>query len=135
MQDNFSRSNYKVLRGLHYQTDPQQGKLVTCLNGEIFDVCVDLRKSSSTYGQHISINLRGDEPSCLWIPPGFAHGFCVLSQNGADVMYKVDSAYNPKTEGCILWNAANLGVSWPIQDPILSEKDAKGFTSYEGIEL
>lgn len=135
VQDNFSRSNHKVLRGLHFQTEPQQGKLVTCLQGEIFDVCVDVRKSSPTYGQHISVVLNGNEPSCLWIPAGFAHGFCVLSATGADVMYKVDSAYNPKTEGCISWNAKDLNIAWPIKDPILSDKDAKGFDSYTAVAL
>lgn len=126
VQDNFSRSKYGVLRGLHYQTAPAQGKLVTCLSGEIYDVAVDIRKGSSTYGQHVSVILSGSDPSWFWIPAGFAHGFYVTSPEGADVMYKVDSEYNPKSEGCILWNSASLNIQWPTSQPILSGKDKIG---------
>lgn len=123
VQDNFSRSNYAVLRGLHYQMNPAQGKLVTCLSGEIFDVSVDIRENSPTYGKHIAVTLSGDEPSWLWIPGGFAHGFCVTSKDGADVLYKVDSPYNPKTEGAYHWSSKALQIQWPIKTPILSPKD------------
>lgn len=122
-QDNFSRSAYGVLRGLHFQNSPAQGKLVTCLSGEIFDVAVDIRPKSSTYGQHIGIHLNGNEPSWLWIPNGFAHGFCVISQTGADVIYKVDALYSPAGEGSFRWNSPELNISWPISNPILSPKD------------
>lgn len=126
VQDNFSRSKYGVLRGLHYQTDPAQGKLVTCLNGEIFDVAVDIRKDSPTYGQHVSVTLRGDEPSWFWIPAGFAHGFCVTSKEGADVLYKVDNTWNLKNEGCFAWNSPMLQIKWPILPNLISPKDAIG---------
>jgi dTDP-4-dehydrorhamnose 3,5-epimerase len=125
IQDNFSRSAFSVLRGLHFQTNPAQGKLVTCLNGEIFDVAVDIRKDSETYGEHLAVVLKGTEPSWLWIPPGFAHGFCVTSKEGADVFYKVDSAYNPATEGSYHWQSPLLNIQWPILKPILSQKDAE----------
>lgn len=125
VQDNFSRSKYGVLRGLHYQTNPSQGKLVTCLHGEVFDVAVDIRKNSPTYGQHVSVVLKGDEPAWFWIPGGFAHGFCVTSKEGADVAYKVDCLWSPKSEGSIKWNSAELKIEWPIAKPVLSEKDQK----------
>lgn len=126
VQDNFSRSKYGVLRGLHYQTDPAQGKLVTCLSGEIFDVAVDIRKDSPTYGQHVSVTLKGDDPSWFWIPAGFAHGFCVTSKEGADTMYKVDSFWNPKSEKCILSTSPSLNINWPIKEFILAPKDMMG---------
>lgn len=126
VQDNFSRSKYGVLRGLHYQHDLPQGKLVSCLSGEIFDVAVDIRKNSPTFGQHVSVLLNGDNPSLFWIPPGFAHGFCVTSQSGADVLYKVDNLWNSKGEGCLRWNETSLMIQWPIANPTLSPKDAVG---------
>nr|BFD66490.1 dTDP-4-dehydrorhamnose 3,5-epimerase [Bdellovibrio sp. HAGR004] len=126
VQDNFSRSKYGALRGLHYQTDPAQGKLVTCLAGEIFDVAVDIRKDSPTYGQHVSVTLRGDEPSWLWIPEGFAHGFCVTSKDGADVLYKVNQPWNQGSEGCFAWNSPKLNIQWPILPQLVSSKDADG---------
>ncbi len=126
LQDNYSRSMPGVLRGLHYQTDPAQSKLVTCCAGKIFDVIVDLRKNSPTWGQSISVELSGSKPSYLWVPAGFAHGFCVLGAEPADVLYKVDTYYNPKTEGCIIWNDLQLKINWPLANPILSEKDKKG---------
>lgn len=124
IQDNFSRSTYGVLRGLHYQTDPAQGKLVTCLNGEIFDVAIDIRKNSPTYGKYVSVILKGDEPSWFWIPAGFAHGFCVTSTNGADILYKVDSPYSQESEHSIQWNDSTLSIDWPISNPIISNKDS-----------
>lgn len=123
VQDNFSRSKYGVLRGLHYQMDPAQGKLVTCLSGEIFDVAVDIRKDSPTYGQHVSVTMKGDEPSWFWIPTGFAHGFCVTSKEGADVLYKVDAVYNPKSEKSFLWSSNSIKIQWPVENPLLSLKD------------
>lgn len=127
-QDNFSRSSFGVLRGLHLQNSPPQGKLVSCTSGEIFDVAVDVRKDSPTFGKYISVTLNGDQPALFWIPPGFAHGFCVTSKLGADVLYKVDNLWAPGGEACIVWNDADIGIDWPTTDPILSEKDAKGLS-------
>lgn len=126
IQDNFSRSAYGILRGLHFQYSPPQGKLVTCTRGEIFDVAVDIRQNSPTLGKHIAANLNGDHPALLWIPAGFAHGFCVTSKDGADVFYKVDNPWNGAGEGCILWNDPQLDINWPIKNPILSTKDLNG---------
>jgi len=126
VQDNFSRSEPGVLRGLHYQLDPSQGKVVSCLNGKIYDVIVDIRKESSTYGQHLGVELSGDNPQHLWIPQGFAHGFCVLGNKAADVLYKVDNYYAPASEVCLLWNDPDLAIDWPLPKPILSAKDQKG---------
>lgn len=123
IQDNFSRSQPNVLRGLHFQMNPPQGKLVSCTTGEIFDVAVDVRPNSPTYGKHISVTLNGDTPSWLWIPAGFAHGFCVTSKTPADVLYKVDAPYSPGTEKSLLWSSNVLGINWPIKNPILSDKD------------
>jgi dTDP-4-dehydrorhamnose 3,5-epimerase len=123
IQDNFSRSKARVLRGLHYQWDQPQGKLVTALRGKIFDVAVDVRKNSPSFGKHISVTLDGDKPQWLWIPPGFAHGFCVLGDEPADVMYKVDTYYNPKGEYGIVYNDPTLKINWPINEPLLSPKD------------
>jgi dTDP-4-dehydrorhamnose 3,5-epimerase len=123
VQDNFSRSNAKVLRGLHYQFDQPQGKLVTCLQGKIYDVAVDIRKGSPTFGQHIGAELDGDHPQWLWIPAGFAHGFCVVGEKPADVLYKVNAAYNPKGEAGILWSDADLKIAWPVKDALVSPKD------------
>lgn len=125
VQDNFSRSAYGVLRGLHFQNDPPQGKLVSCTRGEIFDVAVDIRRDSPTFGKHVSVTLNGDRPSLLWIPAGFAHGFLVTSKEGADVLYKVNALWNATGEGCIAWNSAELDIKWPNDDPVMSEKDAK----------
>lgn len=124
VQDNFSRSAPGVLRGLHYQWDLPQGKLITALSGRIFDVVVDIRKDSNTFGEHLSVELDGDNPAWFWVPPGFAHGFCVLEQKPADVMYKVDNYWNPKGESGIIWNDPKLEIQWPKQNMILSPKDA-----------
>lgn len=131
VQDNFSRSKPGVLRGLHFQINPGQGKLVTCLSGEIYDVIVDLRKDSDTFGQHCSFKLRGEKPQWLWVPRGFAHGFCVSGEQIADVLYKVDDYYSPSSEMCILWNDLTLNIHWPIQKPLVSEKDKKGISWLE----
>ena len=135
VQDNFSKSSYGVVRGLHFQHSPPQGKLVSCTHGEIFDVALDVRKNSPTFGKHISVNLNGDTPRLLWIPAGFAHGFCVLSKEGADVMYKVDSLWNGAGEGCILWNDPEIGIKWPIDTPLLSPKDLVGLPFKESSAL
>lgn len=123
IQENYSRSQVNVLRGLHYQYDPPQGKLVTATRGKILDVIVDIRHKSPTYGQHLKVELSGDLAQWFWVPAGFAHGFCVLSQEGADVMYKVDNLYNAAGEGAILWNDPELGIQWPVREPLLSGKD------------
>jgi dTDP-4-dehydrorhamnose 3,5-epimerase len=132
VQDNFSRSAPKVVRGLHYQHERPQGKLVTCLRGKILDVLVDLRQASSTYGQHCAIELCSQTSCWLWIPPGFAHGFSVLSDDGADLWYKVDQDYNAKGEGGIRWDDASLGIDWRVREPILSDRDRAlpTFTEY-----
>jgi dTDP-4-dehydrorhamnose 3,5-epimerase len=123
IQDNFSRSIPKVLRGLHYQWDRPQGKLVTALRGKIFDVAVDIRKNSLTFGQYVHAILDGDHAQWLWIPAGFAHGFCVIGNEPADVMYKVDNYYNPKGESGVVYNDSTLNIQWPVNDPLLSPKD------------
>ena len=123
IQDNFSRSDYGILRGLHFQWDQPQSKLVTCTRGLILDVAVDIRTNSPTFGQFVAAELNGDRPQWLWVPTGFAHGFLVLSKEGADVLYKVDAPWNGKGEGALRWNDASIGINWPITNPILSEKD------------
>jgi dTDP-4-dehydrorhamnose 3,5-epimerase len=128
VQDNRSRSRRGVLRGLHFQIDPTaQAKLVTVMNGRIFDVAVDLRPSSPTYGKWLGEELCGDECAALWIPEGFAHGFLVLSET-ADVLYKTTDFYSPKHERCIRWDDPTLGIDWPLGDlmPLVSPKDALG---------
>lgn len=126
VQDNHSRSVKNVLRGLHYQIQQPQGKLVRVVQGEIFDVAVDLRKSSKTFGQWVGEILSADNKRQLWIPEGFAHGFVVLSDT-AEFLYKTTDYYAPAHERCILWNDTKLSIQWPdgIQ-PILSAKDAQG---------
>lgn len=122
-QDNHSRSKPGVVRGLHYQTDPAQGKLVGVIRGRIWDVVVDIRPDSPTYGSYLSAELTGESGRLLWIPPGLAHGFCVLGDEPADVLYKTDQPYNRTSEGGILWSDAELGIDWPIRDPIVSARD------------
>ena len=124
VQDNHSRSRPGVLRGLHYQNDPAQGKLVGVTRGRIWDVAVDLRAGSPTFGQSVGVELNDTDGRLLWIPAGFAHGFCVLGDEPADVMYKVDAPYNPRTERGILWRDADLAIKWPVADPIVSDRDA-----------
>jgi dTDP-4-dehydrorhamnose 3,5-epimerase len=125
VQDNFSHSIKGVLRGLHYQKNPQaQAKLVFALRGEIFDVAVDIRKNSPTYGKWICKVLSEKNHHLLYVPEGFAHGFCVLSEE-ADVLYKVNNEYSPEHEKGIIWNDPDIGIKWPIDKPILHEKDQK----------
>ncbi len=123
VQDNHSRSKPKVLRGLHYQTNPAQGKLVNCISGKIQDIIVDIRKDSPTYKKYISIELSEDDNKLIWIPAGFAHGFCVLGNKAADVIYKTDNLYNPDGEKGIIWNDPDLNIKWQIENPIISKKD------------
>ncbi len=123
VQDNYSRSAHAVLRGLHYQTEPAaQGKLVMVVSGEIFDVAVDIRDGSPTYGKWASAVLSAENHRLLYVPPGFAHGFCVLSST-ADVLYKVTGEYSAAHERGILWNDPQIGIDWPITQPELSERD------------
>lgn len=122
VQDNHSRSSKGVLRGLHYQQPQWQGKLVRALFGEIFDVAVDIRKNSKTCGEWFGVFLNADNKQQLYVPPGFAHGFCVTSDI-ADVAYKCTSDYQPSQESGIRWNDPALGIDWPIDEPLLSGKD------------
>jgi dTDP-4-dehydrorhamnose 3,5-epimerase len=124
VQDNLSHSVRGVLRGLHYQKDPHaQGKLVTVLNGRIFDVAVDIRQTSATYRQWVGLELSGENCRMLYVPAGFAHGFCVLSET-ADVVYKVTDEYARDCERGIVWNDPDIGICWPVSEPILSSRDA-----------
>ena len=124
VQDNHSHSKQGVLRGLHYQLQQPQGKLVRVTAGEIWDVAVDLRRSSPTFGRWAGFTLSGDTQRMAWIPPGFAHGFLVLSES-ADVLYKTTDYYAPQHERAILWNDPALGIQWPLAgQPLLSDKDA-----------
>ncbi|HCJ5747286.1 TPA: dTDP-4-dehydrorhamnose 3,5-epimerase [Escherichia coli] len=126
VQDNYSRSQKNVLRGLHFQTSNPQGKLVRVVRGSVFDVAVDLRKNSSTYGYWYGIELNEWNKKQFWIPPGMAHGFLVLSDI-ADFEYKCTDFYHPEFEKCLIWNDPIINVKWPInEEPILSPKDRKG---------
>lgn len=122
VQDNLSFSSKGVLRGLHYQQPHEQGKLVTVVQGEVFDVAVDIRHGSPAFGQWVGVTLSGDNHRQLWIPPGLAHGFCVLSDT-AYFMYKCTDVYTPAAEGGIIWNDPDIGIDWPVQGPVLSAKD------------
>lgn len=124
VQDNRSRSSKGVLRGLHFQKTKSQGKLVSVTEGEVFDVAVDLRPHSETFGKYESIVLTGVNKLQFYIPPGFAHGFCVISDN-ADFQYKCTDYYDPSDECGLLWNDPQIGIKWPINTPVLSEKDIK----------
>lgn len=129
VQDNHSRSRQGVLRGLHFQRIQPQGKLVRVSQGRVFDVAVDIRPESPTYGQHVGVELSGDNQRQLWIPPGLAHGFLVLSES-ADFLYKTTDYYHPASEASLLWNDPALGIDWPLHEipeaPMLTEKDAHG---------
>ena len=127
VQDNHSRSAKGVLRGLHYQIQQPQGKLVRVVRGAVFDVAVDIRKSSPTFGQWVAEELSEDNHRQLWVPPGFAHGFMVLSET-AEFLYKTTDYYAPHYERCIAWNDPVIGIEWPhlAQAPVLSAKDQQG---------
>ena len=128
VQDNHSMSTRGILRGLHYQLNRPQGKLVRVTQGEVFDVAVDMRKSSPTFGQSVGVSLSSDNHRMLWVPPGFAHGFIVISES-ADFLYKCTDFYLPEHERCVRWDDADLAIEWPLPEgfqPLLSAKDAAG---------
>ena len=129
VQDNHSRSRQGVLRGLHFQRIQPQGKLVRVSQGRVYDVAVDIRRESPTYGQHVGVELSSDNQRQLWIPPGLAHGFLVLSES-ADFLYKTTDYYHPTSEGALLWNDPALDIDWPLHEiegaPMLTEKDSAG---------
>lgn len=127
VQDNHSRSSRLVLRGLHYQIKQPQGKLLRCIVGDIFDVAVDIRRSSPTFGHHVGVRLSADNKRIFWIPPGFAHGFLVLSDT-AEVLYKASDYYAPEHERSLLWSDPKLSIPWPLngETPLLSGKDQAG---------
>ncbi|MEG5265970.1 dTDP-4-dehydrorhamnose 3,5-epimerase [Pseudomonas sp. JDS28PS106] len=134
VQDNHSRSVRGVLRGLHYQIQQAQGKLVRVTQGEVFDVAVDLRKSSSTFGKWVGVHLTAENKKQLWIPEGFAHGFIVLSES-AEFLYKTTDYWAPEHERSLAWNDPTIGIDWPIDDePTLSGKDQKAVT-FENAEV
>jgi dTDP-4-dehydrorhamnose 3,5-epimerase len=135
VQDNQSRSSKGVLRGLHFQNPPyEQGKLVRVIRGSVADVIVDLRKESSTYGEHLKVILTDSNFKMLWVPPGFAHGFETLEDNTI-FAYKVTNYYNKESEGCIHWNDSTLNISWESKSPIISAKDkvADQFESFNSL--
>lgn len=127
-QDNHSRSREGILRGLHYQIQHVQGKLVRVTSGKVFDVAVDLRRSASTFGQWIGVELSDENHRMLWVPPGFAHGFYVMSES-ADFLYKCTDVYAPQHERCIRWDDPTLNIHWPLREgqaPLVSAKDVEG---------
>jgi dTDP-4-dehydrorhamnose 3,5-epimerase len=132
VQDNHSRSRPGVLRGLHYQRDPEQGKLVGAIRGRIWDVAVDIRADSSTFGKSHATELSDENGRLLWIPAGFAHGFCVLGDEPADVLYKVDTSYSAAGEGGIHWADPELAIPWPVPSPMVSKRDEwlESFATY-----
>ena len=123
-QDNHSRSVRGVLRGLHYQLERPQGKLVSVVHGEIYDVAVDVRVGSPSFGKWSGVTLHADTPRSVWIPPGFAHGFCVLSQS-ADVVYKCTELYHPEDERGVLWSDPGIAIDWPVAQPLVSDRDRR----------
>jgi len=126
VQDNHSRSPFGVLRGLHYQIRQPQGKLVRVVRGRVFDVAVDLRMSSATFGRWVGTELSEHNHRQIWVPPGFAHGFLVLSES-ADFLYKTTDYYAPEQERCLIWNDPEIGIDWPLdREPVLSAKDRLG---------
>ncbi|MBO1895832.1 dTDP-4-dehydrorhamnose 3,5-epimerase [Shewanella sp. BF02_Schw] len=134
VQDNHSKSCKGVLRGLHYQKQPNaQGKLVRCVEGEVFDVAVDIRKNSSTFGQWVGVNLSAENKRQLWIPEGFAHGFLTLSKT-AEFVYKATNYYAQESECAIKWNDTDININWPFHDVSLSSKD-KASGSFENAEI
>lgn len=131
VQDNHSRSAVNVLRGLHYQIQQPQGKLVRVVAGEVFDVAVDLRRQSKTFGKWVGVVLSGENKRQLWVPPGFAHGFLVLKE-GTEFLYKTTDYYAPQHERCIRWNDPEIGIAWPLTgEPVLSAKDKLGLDFFK----
>ncbi|ELR65072.1 dTDP-4-dehydrorhamnose 3,5-epimerase [Photobacterium marinum] len=136
VQDNHSKSSKGILRGLHYQTENAQGKLVRVISGEVFDVAVDMRKKSKTFGQWVGVVLSSENKRQLWIPEGFAHGFYVMSDS-AEFVYKCTDYYNPNAEHSLIWNDETVNIDWPIpadEQPILSDKDRSG-KAFEDAEV
>ena len=135
VQENHSLSVEKgVIRGMHFQLPPHsEAKLIRVINGKIYDVFIDLRKGSSTFGQWDSINLSAENKKMIYIPRGFAHGFCTLTEN-CEILYKMDNYYAPNSEGSIRWNDSDVGINWPVNNPIISEKDLKAKSFREFIE-
>lgn len=129
VQDNHSRSQRHVLRGMHFQAERPQGKLVRVVAGAVFDVVVDIRRDSPTYSKWVGVELSVDNQRQLWIPPGLAHGFLVLTES-ADFIYKTTEYYHPASERCLAWNDPLVAIDWPLGDshPLVSEKDAKGLS-------
>lgn len=130
VQDNHSKSSANILRGLHFQSQNAQGKLVRVISGEVFDVAVDVRKGSPTFGQWVGVYLSADNKKQLWIPPGFAHGFYVTSST-AEFVYKCTDYYNPDYEHTLAWDDESVGIEWPINEgnePMLSQKDSQGLS-------
>jgi dTDP-4-dehydrorhamnose 3,5-epimerase len=125
VQDNHSKSRARVLRGLHYQIRQPQGKLVRVIDGEVFDVAVDIRRSSPTFGQWVGVTLSAENRRQMWIPPGFAHGFVVTSES-AEFLYKTTDYWAAEHERCIRWDDPALGIAWPVTAPLLSDKDRNG---------
>ncbi len=123
VQDNHSRSAAGILRGLHFQHTPAQGKLVGVVRGRVWDVVVDVRPESKTFGQHFGLELSAENGKLLWIPAGFAHGFCVLGDEPADMLYKVTEFYNAAGEAGIRYDDRELAINWPIKNPIISDRD------------
>jgi dTDP-4-dehydrorhamnose 3,5-epimerase len=134
VQDNHSRSRGGILRGLHLQRQHLQGKLVRALRGEIYDVSVDVRRGSPSFGRFVAARLSEDNFRQLWIPPGFAHGFAVLSDE-ADVAYKCTDFYHPGDELAVAWNDPEIGIPWPLRDPVLSERDRRAPRLAEVLDL
>lgn len=130
LQDNHSRSSKGILRGLHFQYPGWQGKLVWVVQGEIFDVAVDIRRESFNFGRWYGTYLSDTNHHQLYVPEGFAHGFCVTSET-ADVVYKCTAVYNPSEDFSLLWNDKDIGIEWPVQDPVLSERDRNAMTLAE----
>ena len=125
VQDNLARTFKNTLRGLHFQKNFPQGKLIYSINGSVYDVIVDIRKGSSSFGKWIDVTLSSENKKQVWIPPGLAHGFLVTSEY-ADLVYKFTDYYHPEDQGCLLWNDPEVGIDWPIENPILSERDKEG---------
>jgi dTDP-4-dehydrorhamnose 3,5-epimerase len=134
VQDNHSRSARGVLRGLHYQESNPQGKLVRCTRGALFDVAVDIRRGSPTFARWFGLELSDANKRMLWVPPGFAHGFCALEE-GSDLVYKCTSLYDAAADRCILWSDPDIGIDWPIAIPVLSAKDSKAPRLADAAEL
>jgi dTDP-4-dehydrorhamnose 3,5-epimerase len=135
VQENHSRSGKReIIRGLHFQTEPfTETKLVRCIRGSIFDVAVDIRKKSSTFGKWVGVELSEENKKMLYIPRGFAHGFCTITEI-SEVIYKVDNIYSPENERGIIWNDPDLNIKWPVINPILSAKDQKNITLKQFME-